>query len=101
MERFVFLGEPFIINFLNELALTILRIIRRNPNIFTSDIWKKITNFKMLSHKSQLYRYINILEEYNLIKIIPWKKTTEGIGHSYSITNSGIKVLDFLSKYFE
>jgi hypothetical protein len=58
-------------------------------------------NIRMLNHKSQLYRYINILEQYNLITIIPWKNTSEGIGHSYSITNSGIEVLDFLSKYFE
>ena len=101
MERFVFIGEPFVVKFLNELALTILRIIRRNPNIFTSDIWNKITNFKMLSHKSQLYRYINILEQYNLIIINSWKKSAEGIGYSYIITDSGTEVLDFLSIHFE
>ena len=101
MERFSFLGEPFITNFLNELSLTILRIIKRNPNIYTSYIWKKIIKFGMLKHNSQLYRYINILEQYNLIIINSWKKSAEGIGYSYIITDSGTDVLDFLSKYFE
>ncbi len=55
----------------------------------------------MLKHNSQLYRYINILEQYNLIIINSWKKSAEGIGYSYIITDSGTIVLDFLSKYFE
>ena len=101
MERFSFLGAPFITNFLNEKSLTILRIIMKNPNIYTSHIWKKIINFGMLKHKSQLYRYITILEQYNLIKKNSWKKSAEAIGYSYLITDSGLYVLDFLSKYFE
>ena len=101
MEKFSFLGDPFIRKFLNELSLTILRIIKRNPNIYTSQVWNKIIKIGFLKNKSQLYRYINILKQYNLIIINSWKKSAEGIGYSYLITNSGTDVLDFLSKYFE
>jgi len=105
MEKFIFSNEPFITNWLNELSLTIMKIIEKNPSIFTSEIWKIIRKYKMLKNRSQLYRYFNILENYNLIIIYSWKNSWKNsqnnIGHSYRITKKGSMLLKLLSKNFE
>jgi len=101
MEPFSFSHQTSIKNFLNIKFLTILRIIYNNPNIFTKVLLEKLKKNEIQHVKSQIYRYIECLEKFNLIMVNSWVRSSTGSGYSYNILPKGINVLDFLSKYFE
>lgn len=97
MLKFTFSEKHIIKNFLNENALTILRIINRNPNILTKDLIEKLHENDIKLKKSQIYNYIFCLKMFKLL-IRKWIKRK---GFSNRITLEGIDVLQFLSRMFE
>lgn len=88
-------------NFLNEKALTMLRILKTYKIIFSNIFLKELHESNIQIKKSQFYRYIDSLEKNNLIKVNSWVKKSSKIGCSYEITLQGIRVFDFLSLHFK
>ena len=101
MEEFNFPQITIIKNFINKKALTLLRVIKEYPKIFTNYLIIKLGEIEVNYSKSQIYRYINSLERYELIEVRHWKSKPQGKGHSYIINPKGEALLKFLSEMFE
>lgn len=101
MERFEFTKPTLVKNFLTAKALTILRAIETSPNSYSSKIMKKIAESGIKLKKSQFYRYIDSLKNFDLIQGEGWKKEKNSSGYIFQITENGKYLLKVLSKLFE
>lgn len=89
-------------NILNSNTLTILNIISENSKIYTKELMQILKEIEVNISKSQYYRYISGLKEYNLIQITWKNKSLEEKGYNYQITHDGLSVLNFFKeKNFE
>ena len=87
--------------FVNKKALAILYVINNYSNYFAKSLLIKLREINVNISKSQIHRYIDSLDKYNLIKVSSWVISPEGNGYRYEITQKGINVLRFLSRMFE
>jgi len=87
--------------FLNSKTIILLQILSMNSHIFSNFFLKKISENNLLIVKSQFYKYIDTLKEYHLIQVGSWKKTSNGTGYTYNITEKGVNVLNFLTNNFD
>ena len=101
MEIFQFLIPTKINYFLNCKLLTILRVISNNPDCFTKDIVKLLQEIKYKISKSQIYRYIDCLDKYKLVKKSHYINNHQEKGYKYKISLNGIGVFNILSQNFE
>ena len=77
-----------------------LQVLNEYSNIFSKEFLNLLKIHQVFIKKSQFYRYIDSLEEYNLIKIQKWIVNQKGRGYLYSITPKGKLVLKFIQDYF-
>ena len=89
----LFDGNHIVKNFLNKNSIAIIKALNQNKKLFSRDLLSNLKKKDILIKKSQFYRYLNTLNEINIIEIGKWEKNSTQTGYSYSLSPFGKKFI--------
>jgi len=90
-----YLLNTSIFSLLDNKALLLLQFINQNSEIQSKNVLFFIIKYNLMS-RSTFFRYIDSLYTFNLINKRNEKKKNSQIHTFYSLTDKGIKLLEFL-----